>query len=295
MAEHRALLIENPARLSIDHARLKIEREGQKDAFAALRDIAVLVLHHPAISITHQALRSLAEAGAFVLLTNDQHLPCGWLWPWGGSNMRGSRLRQQIALLNTPLQGELWAQLVQAKIHTQASNLRNFNLNGALYLERLAEKVQPRDPDNCEAQAAAHYWKHFFGADFERDKPVATDPINIRLNYGYAVLRSCVGRELAAAGLEPALWLGHHNLQNPFCLADDFMEPFRYLVDRHVKADNSLLPFEGKEKLKTLEFIKSNLRLNGQDFRFPAGLAESVASFSRVLAAGRGRLTLPGV
>lgn len=295
MSEHRALLIENAARLSIDCARLKIEREGFKDAFAAPHDIAVLVLHHPAISITHQALRTLADAGAFVLLTNDQHLPCGWLWPWGGSVVRGTRLRLQVALINTPLQGELWAQLVRAKVLTQASNLRHFNLNGALYLERLAEKVEPRDPDNCEAQAAAHYWKHFFDSDFERDKPLATDPINARLNYGYAVLRACVGRELAAAGLEPALGLGHHNLQNPFCLADDVMEPFRYLVDRHVKADNALLPFEGKEKLKTLEFIKSEVTMNGQDYRFPAALAESVASFCRVLASGRGRLTLPAL
>lgn len=32
----------------------------------------------------------------------------------------------------------------------------------------------------------------------------------------------------------PALGLHHHNKLNPFCLADDVMEPFRPFVDRKI-------------------------------------------------------------
>src|SRR6185437_13949965 len=37
------------------------------------------------------------------------------------------------------------------------------------------------------------------------------------------------------AGLHPSLGLHHHNRYDPFCLANDLMEPFRPLVDRAVR------------------------------------------------------------
>ena len=39
--------------------------------------------------------------------------------------------------------------------------------------------------------------------------------------------RACCG-----AGLHPTLGINHHNRYNPYCLADDLMEPYRWLVDR---------------------------------------------------------------
>lgn len=47
----------------------------------------------------------------------------------------------------------------------------------------------------------------------------------------------CCGRSLRAicgAGLHPCLGLHHHNRYNPYCLADDLMEPFRPTVDYSV-------------------------------------------------------------
>jgi len=48
------------------------------------------------------------------------------------------------------------------------------------------------------------------------------------------LLRSCVARNLIACGLVPGIGLHHHNKLNPFCLADDIMEPFRPYVDRKI-------------------------------------------------------------
>ena len=54
---------------------------------------------------------------------------------------------------------------------------------------------------------------------------------NPLLNYGYTVLRSAVARAVVSAGLHPTLGIHHHNRNNPMCLVDDLMEPFRPMVD----------------------------------------------------------------
>lgn len=157
MSDHRILLIENPASLAVDLTRLRIRRHGFDDYFVLPRDIAVLCLHHHTIQITVQAIRALAEAGASVIITDKVHHPCAWLLPQVGSGELGRRLRQQIALDSSPEKARLWQIIVQAKLNTQAVNLRYLERSGALRLERLAKQVQPGDTTKCEGQGAKHY------------------------------------------------------------------------------------------------------------------------------------------
>ncbi len=126
MSEHRILLIESPSRLTLNLGRLRIQREGREDALVLPEDIAVLVLHHPAIMISGPALERLAAGGAIVLLTDERHLPSGVLLPWLGGVVAGSRLRQQIALDGSERARRLWATIVAARIGTQAANLHHF-------------------------------------------------------------------------------------------------------------------------------------------------------------------------
>jgi CRISPR-associated protein Cas1 len=58
---------------------------------------------------------------------------------------------------------------------------------------------------------------------------------NRLLNYGYAVLRAALARSICGAGLHPSLGIHHRSRDNPFCLADDLMEPYRPLVDSEVR------------------------------------------------------------
>lgn len=53
-------------------------------------------------------------------------------------------------------------------------------------------------------------------------------------NYGYAILRAVIARNLVASGLLPTLGIHHHNRYNAYCLADDIMEPYRPYVDKLV-------------------------------------------------------------
>jgi CRISPR-associated protein Cas1 len=294
MPDNRILLIENPACLSVDLGRIKISRQDHEDAYVLPNDIAVLCLHHHTVNLTVNVLRVLSEAGAVVLVTNQQHLPIGLHLPFVATQTLTQRLYSQIAILNTDLVGELWAQLIQAKIATQAANLRSLGLKGALRLERLITQVKPGDPSNAEAQAAKHYWKHIFDNDFKRKKRGAMDGTNVRLNYGYAVLRAMIARQLVMCGLNPALGLGHNSKVNPFNLADDFIEPFRFLVERHVRRlDFSEDSFKSADKPQLLAFIEQSVVISGQDFRLTSAISESISSYCRLIENGKGKLILP--
>lgn len=292
MSEHRILLIENPASLSVDLGRLRIRREGFDDAFVLPCDIAVLCLHHHTIQISVQALRALAEAGAGVMVTDEIHHPCAWLLPQVGNGDLVRRLRQQMMLDTSLTKGKLWQALVQARLSTQAANLRALNRKGALRLERLSSQVQHSDKTKCEGQGAKHYWAYLFEEDFKREKQGAEDALNARLNFGYAVLRSMVARSLVMAGLNPALGLGHSNMENPFNLADDFIEPYRFVVERHVAASD-FGEFDGAARKAMLGFVEQEVKLNGAGYRLPAAINESVASFVRVLDGRAEQLHLP--
>lgn len=292
MSAHRILLIENPASLNIDLGRLCIRRDGFDDNFVLPKDIAVLCLHHHTIQISVHALRELAKAGASVLVTDEIHHPCAWFLPQVGNGDLVRRLRQQMLLDGSETKGLLWQVLVQARLKTQAVNLRTLNCKGALRLERLAQEVQHADKTKCEGQGAKHYWASLFEDNFSREKQGAEDGINARLNFGYAVLRSMIARSLVMAGLNPALGLGHCNMENPFNLADDFIEPYRFVVERYV-AKNHLGEFNSQARKGMLGFVMQEIKMNGAGYRLPVAINESVASFVRILEGRAKQLNLP--
>lgn len=295
MSAHRILLVENPAELAIRDGRLRLRRKGMDDVFVLPEDIAVLVLHHHTIRLSVHVLRVLAQAGSMVLVTDANHLPTGLLWPWGGGSVLVRRLRQQMTLDGTERQAVLWGQLVQGRIATQAMNLRYFGHKGALRLERLSRQVEPGDPSNLEAQASRHYWRHLLPSGVRREKQGSTEPLNVRLNFGFAVLRSLVAREVAAAGLNPALGIGHHSSENPLNLADDLMEPYRFTVERQVLEETASEPFDGAARVALLAFLSAEVPLGSRRFRLPAAIAETVSSLTRILNGKPAHLNAPGL
>lgn len=292
MSEEHVLVIENPAHLSVDLGRLRLRREDYDDVFFLPADIACVVLHHESITVSHHALRVLADAGAVLLATDKHHMPSGIFLSADGNRLSSSRLWSQIELHDSPMADELWRQIVVSRLMTEAANLRDLEMNGALKLERFAATVTSGDASNVEGQAARHYWSTLF-TDFKREKRGASDGLNARLNYGYAILRSLVARELIARGLTTELGLGHRNHANPFNLADDFMEPFRYVVERFVYTQDPEAEFIGPEKIALLGLLKCIVPINGRDFRLTNAVAETIMSFLRVLETGNGRLALP--
>ena len=59
----------------------------------------------------------------------------------------------------------------------------------------------------------------------------ASDPVNVLLNYGYAVLESQCRKALNSVGLEPTVGFLHEARQTKYPLVYDFQEPYRWIVD----------------------------------------------------------------
>jgi CRISPR-associated protein Cas1 len=149
-----------------------------------------------------------------------------------GHTLQSQRSKSQIEA-SVPLKKQLWQQTIIQKIENQAANLA-IQKGDNRPLMAIAKNVKSGDSENCEGQAAAHYWKNIFPdfLNFKRDREGAA-PNNL-LNYGYAILRAIVARNLVGSGLMPTLGIHHRNQYNAYCLADDIMEPYRPYVDKLV-------------------------------------------------------------
>lgn len=231
----RTLYFGNPAKLQKQNEQLKVElKEDGEEHQVPIEDIGMLVLDDPRIYITPGLVNALLDNNATVLWCDERHLPKGLILPMATNHVYTEKLRSQLDA-SQPLQKQLWKQTVKQKVRNQGAFLKKLGLP-ADNMEHWAKEVKSGDPQNVEAKASAYYWKKTFEfldvPNGVRD-PSGPPPNNL-LNYGYAVLRGVVARSLVASGCLPAVGIHHRNKYNPFCLADDIMEPFRPFVDRLV-------------------------------------------------------------
>lgn len=216
------------AYLHIRNKQLLIEKDGRIVDTIPVEDLGILILHHPAITISQAAVITCQKENVVLVFCDERHIPYSVLLPLvEGHSLHQKVLRQQLDLRITA-QKRLWQQIVKYKIHEQSLTLRLLGYDSS-NLDLLEKKVRPGDSENHEAQAAQQYWPLLFGNHFRRDYKM--EGINSLLNYGYAVIRAMVARALVGTGLHPAIGLHHHNQYNGLCLADDLMEPFRPWID----------------------------------------------------------------
>ncbi len=259
-----------------------------------LADVAVLIVSHPQVTYSQAVLSGLATAGASFVACDTKHQPVSMLLPLIAHSLQTERFSAQAAA-SLPLRKRLWQQIVQAKIQAQASLLQEQKGTDA-GLKRMAESVRSGDPSNVEAQAARIYWRELF-SEFEFRRDVNGEGLNGYLNYGYAVLRATVARALCGAGLHPGLPLHHHNRYDPFCLADDLMEPYRPLVDRAVvslgesRAENLALDKEAKQAV--IEVLLGRFTADGESRTLFDWMGRASSSLAEVVLGRKKKLILP--
>jgi CRISP-associated protein Cas1 len=229
----RTLYFGNPCHLSKQDLQLLFEpRDGGELKTVPIEDIGMIVLDNQQITLSNALLMALMDNNAAVLTTSFQHLPEGLLLPMVGHHAFTEKVKNQFEA-SEPLKKNLWQQTVSAKIRNQAALLK---VMGAETDNMLlwASKVRSGDPDNFEARAAAYYWQNLFVENerFRRGRYEA--PPNNLLNYGYAILRGVIARSLVGSGMTTFSGIHHRNKYNPYCLADDIMEPYRTFVDKVV-------------------------------------------------------------
>lgn len=202
--------------------------DGKEDTIVPIEDIGLVIMDNPYINITNALLMALAENNTAVITCNNSHLPYGLMLPMYSHHAFTAKLHAQINA-SKPLVKNLWQQTVIAKIRNQAQLLKSMGVD-VKKMEFYMDEVKSGDTGNIEGRAAAYYWDNLFADQlFLRDR--YGDPPNNLLNYGYAILRAIVARSLVASGLFPSIGIHHRNKYNPYCLADDIMEPYRPFVD----------------------------------------------------------------
>ncbi|QDU73501.1 CRISPR-associated endonuclease Cas1 [Bremerella volcania] len=278
--------------LGLRHKQLTLKREGDIVHTIPCEEIGMVVVDHPGTTYTHAALRHLAESDAAVVICGENHLPAAILLPLADHSQVVWRLNEQIEA-SKPLCKRLWQQIIRAKIDAQASILPK-HCPGRRKLKALVPEVKSGDASNVEARAAKIYWQFWYPeVEFRRDPD--SNGINSLLNYGYAIARAAIARAIVSAGLTPALGLHHRNRSNPFCLADDLIEPFRPMVDERVRE----LHRQGYESLtqeckgELLKLLSRQTTIVGESGPFMVHLHRMLGSLVRCLRKEQTTLEIP--
>ncbi|MEQ1553893.1 MAG: type II CRISPR-associated endonuclease Cas1 [Ferruginibacter sp.] len=229
----RTLYFGNPAYLKTKNEQLVFDNaaDGEQKTIP-IEDIGVVILDHQQITITQALIAKLLENNTALITCDSKHHPTGLLLNLDGHTLQSKKFAAQIDA-TIPLKKQLWQQTISCKINNQAAMLESVQVPAKL-LRSFAAEVKSGDANNHEAMAAVYYWKNIFEIfpDFKRDRE--GDAPNNLLNYGYAILRAVVARNLVASGILPTLGIFHKNQYNAYCLADDIMEPYRPFVDKVV-------------------------------------------------------------
>lgn len=219
------LLVTEAAHLSVKNSQLFC-RQDEQNLSIPLEDVASITLESLQTTVTSRLLSTLAKNNTVLITCDEHHHPNGIMLPMAQHSRQLAVLRSQIAM-SAPFKKRLWQKIVKQKIVNQALILDWRHVKSTNRLRRLAANVTSGDARNCEATAARLYFEGLF-ADFKRHDG---GYINSALNYGYAIIRAAIARELVAYGFHPTLGLHHASELNSFNLADDLLEPYRAISD----------------------------------------------------------------
>lgn len=260
----RTLFFSNSYYLHSKYKQLIISSDENDDQSIPLEDIGHIVLDHYKIRITPRCVTDMMDQNVIIVWCDENHLPKAYTSAIEGNHIQNQIFRAQIEA-SKPSYNSAWKEIIKAKLKNQAFALDYLGQN-KIPLERFARNVKSGDPDNLEGQGARYYWSQIFSSfleTFTRERYGM--PPNNALNYGYAILRAVVARCLIGSGLHPTIGINHANKYNPYCLADDIMEPFRPWVDLTVYkllseyTLDELTP-EIKQKLLEIPYLDCNLK-----------------------------------
>lgn len=240
------LVVNEPgARLSLMQGQLALRRtDGQCERYPFSALSAVLLLSRTTLSseVIKAAMRAnvvlhfLSAAGGWQGSTAGEPGAAA-LGVW---QAQAGRLDDGVFRLNCA------RELVQARIDSMAVVLLHRRVAPATVeafrryggdAARAADLAMLR---GVEGHATARYFGELdellpLGFDLQRrSRRPPRDPVNALLSFGYTLLYQAAHAVLLACGLNPRLGVYHEPRGTHAALASDFIEPFRFLVERQV-------------------------------------------------------------
>lgn len=286
----RNIFIGNPVDLTIKNERLLVKQD--KDYFIPLEDINSIVIESNAVNISTYTLAKLIQHKVAIIICDEKHLPCGMITPIFQHSRPLKVIKKQLSI-SKPLMKKMWQSIIKQKILNQSKCLSLSQFNGAEKLSGMSARVLSGDTSNVEAQAAGFYFRCLFGNKFTRDIDCLA---NAALNYGYAIIRACIARDLAAHGFETSIGIFHHNELNSFNLADDFIEPFRPIVDLFVVSninydEESQLTRTVKQRIYNI--LNCLIILDGKKYNVSTAITNCIISLIQSMNSNKDVLKLP--
>ena len=263
----RTVVVDRRARLYYSLGAMKVKTSDGKTQRVPLYNVCAVMIVSHSVRISSYLIDQLRQRNVALTFCDSNKMPCAELVGYSQTNQTAVRLKEQIEW-SQQAKALVWGRIIQMKLISQLNALRDLKL--PIDERRWTKFISLQNPQECpnrEGLAARVYFKTLFGKDFKRlgkskthgsafssnrqprddvpDKPLAPlfEQINSALNYGYAILRSAITRELTLRGFNPALGLAHCGGTNPFNLTYDLVEPFRPFVDKIVFARLGL-PFD---------------------------------------------------
>jgi len=255
-------------------------RKKENKVYIPLTDITMVVLEGNRTMITTKLLSSLSQNNVGLVICDDKYLPVGIYLPYGQYHHYSKRVIRQAEW--TPEQkGLIWQNVIGQKMNNQLDYAKyaGVDVDRLDLMRNLIGNLLVGDTTNREGLVAKVYFDSLYGKSFTRDDD---DLINAAMNFGYAILRSCMARVVVGNGLVTMLGIFHRNEFNSFNLVDDLMEPYRplmdYWVNKYVIDDKQdYLSYEAR--LKIIEFMNQKIELQNKKMTISNSMQEYVTSF----------------
>lgn len=248
------MYVESSDTLSLYLDNVKVKK-GDYEYLVPIGDLHTIILDNYKILLSVHLINALTKANVNLVLCNVEHMPQAILRPISGNSSSPLILKRQIEWDNI-IKSKIHRLIVVNKINNQIHILKkhqcDVDYNNKIH--HLMLDVEYGDLTNREGLTAKMYFRSLFGPEFKRFND---DIINSGLNYGYAVLRSQISKAIIAKGLNPELGIFHIGRNNLFNLSDDFIEPFRPIIDDWVK--KNLVNAEMFTREHRLEIVKQTL------------------------------------
>ena len=258
---------------------LEIHKKDNK-IYIPLSDITMVVLEGNRTTITTKLLSSLSQNNVGLVICDDKYLPVGIYLPYRQYHHYSKRVIKQSQWTKEQ-KGQIWKNVISQKMNNQLAYAKFAGVDSDRLelMQDLISNLVVGDTTNREGPVAKVYFDSLYGKTFTRDDD---DLINAAMNFGYAILRSCMARIVVGNGLVTMLGIFHRNEFNSFNLVDDLMEPYRplmdYWVNKYVIDDKKdYLSYEAR--LKIIEFMNQKIQIQNKKMTIDNSMQEYVASF----------------
>lgn len=232
-------------------------KKGTIETKVLLNEIRLIVILTTQASITTSLIVMLSQKKIKIIFCNELCNPECELISYSNNFYSYRKIKEQLEFIKN--NEYVWKRIVQEKIYNQARNLQFLGLNDSYnHLIEFQKNVENNDITNREGHSAKVYFNSLFGNGFSRSDD---NVINKYLNYGYAIILSCINREIKSLGYLTELGIHHIGESNSFNFSCDLIEPLRPLIDSLIikKVVN-----EENYKVKFIELLTTYVSYNNQ-------------------------------